>query len=98
MDSLTKFALDILRDRNFSRMDEEVREEVLSLFIDDHRKPSKEGRRTLALNSACWQSKWESPDWRCFQWMYLWPVTKRKYVRFWHKLQTLFRDRLSIIA
>lgn len=47
MDSLTKFALDILRDRNFSRLDEEVREEVLSLFIDDQRKPSKEGRRTL---------------------------------------------------
>lgn len=52
MESLTKFALDILRDRNFSRLDEEAREEVLSLFIDDHRKPSKEGRRTLALNAV----------------------------------------------
>ena len=52
MDSLTKFALDILRDRNFSRLDEEVREEVLSLFIDDQRKPSKEGRSTLALNAG----------------------------------------------
>lgn len=52
MDSLITFALDILRDRNFSRLDELVREEVLSLFIDDHRKPSKEGRRTLALNAA----------------------------------------------
>jgi hypothetical protein len=52
MDSLTKFALDILRDRNFARFDEEVREEVLSLFIDDNSKPSKEGRKALALNAA----------------------------------------------
>ncbi|WP_148244922.1 hypothetical protein [Enterobacter asburiae] len=51
MDSLTKFALDILRDRNFSRLDEDVRDEVLSLFLDDHHKPSKEGRRMLALNA-----------------------------------------------
>ncbi|MHA1066474.1 hypothetical protein ACR9GP_21555 [Enterobacter ludwigii] len=52
MESLTRFALDILRDRNFSRLDEDVREEELFLFIDDHPKPSKEGRRTLALNAG----------------------------------------------
>ena len=51
MDSLTDFALDILRDRNFSRLNEDAREEVLSLFIDDNHKPSKEGRMTLALNA-----------------------------------------------
>lgn len=51
MRSLTRYALDMLRDRNFSGLDGEVREEVLSLFIDDHRKPSKVGRRTLALSA-----------------------------------------------
>lgn len=58
---LTKFVLDILRDRNFSRRDGNVREEVLSLFIDDSHKPSKEGRRTLALNTALLAKQLDEP-------------------------------------
>ena len=50
MEILAEHALRLLRDRDYSHLEDEVRAEIISLFADDKEKPSRAGRMTLALN------------------------------------------------
>lgn len=50
-DHITSFSLALLRDRNFADLEEDIQGEVLSLFVDDNDRPSKEGRKILAINA-----------------------------------------------
>ena len=49
MDDLEARALHILKDRDFSMLQKKDQTDVLSLFLDDNEKPSKNGRQVLAM-------------------------------------------------
>ncbi len=51
MDVIIEHAVRLLRDRDLSYLEENARQEVLSLYIDDKKKPSTEGRVVLALHA-----------------------------------------------
>lgn len=57
MEEMLNYSLKVLRERDFSRLEEDVQQAILSLFVDDNSKPSKLGRQTLAMHAgmlACW--------------------------------------------
>lgn len=49
---ITESAMSILRDRDFSSLEEEHRSEIMALFIDDSEKPSREARLLLGTHAS----------------------------------------------
>lgn len=52
MEEMLNYSLKVLRERDFSRLEEDVQQAILSLFVDDNSKPSKLGRQTLAMHAG----------------------------------------------
>lgn len=46
------YSLAVLRERDFSRLENDAQQAILSLFVDDQAKPSKLGRQTLAMHAG----------------------------------------------
>ena len=51
MEKTLNYSLKVLRERDYSRLEDDVQQAILSLFIDDGAKPSKLGRQTLAMHA-----------------------------------------------
>lgn len=49
MENTLIYSLKVLRERDYSRLEDDTQRAILSLFIDDGAKPSKLGRQTLAM-------------------------------------------------
>lgn len=52
MEEMLNYSLKVLRERDFSRLEADVQQAILSLFVDDNSKPSKLGRQTLAMHAG----------------------------------------------
>lgn len=52
MEDVLNYSLKVLRDRDFSRLENDAQQAILSLFVDDRAKPSKLGRQTLAMHAG----------------------------------------------
>ncbi|HHA2302506.1 hypothetical protein I4P06_21595 [Enterobacter asburiae] len=52
MEKTLNYSLKVLRERDYSRLEDDAQQAILSLFIDDGAKPSKLGRQTLAMHAG----------------------------------------------
>lgn len=51
MEEMLNYSFKVLRERYFSRPEEDVQQAILS-FVDENSKPSKLGCKTLAMHSS----------------------------------------------